>query len=70
MEISLAVKDWALQVAPVLEQYKQKYTHVEPTGAGVPRIDFSASSTLCRWYFPLVVYATFGQIFSDPNDFV
>lgn len=68
MEISLAIKSWALSVAPVLEEYEDKYTHVEPTGAGVPRIDFSASSVLCRWYFPLIMYATFGQIVSDPVD--
>jgi hypothetical protein len=66
MEISLSIKDWALIVAPVLERYEDKYTHVEPTGAGVPRIDFSASSVLCRWYFPFLMYAVFGQVVSDP----
>jgi hypothetical protein len=66
MEISIAIKNWALAVAPVMEQYKDKYSHVEPTGAGVPRIDFSASSALCKWYFPLVMYAAFGKIVSDP----
>lgn len=67
MEISLAVKDWALQVAPVMRQYEDKFSHVEPTGAGVPRIDFSASSALCKWYFPLVMYAVFGQNVSEPT---
>lgn len=68
MEISLAVKDWALQVAPSLIPYSDKYSHVEPTGAGVPRIDFWASSSLCRWYFPLIQYATFGQSVKDPKE--
>lgn len=66
MEISLAVKEWALEVAPSLLPYGTKYSHVEPTGAGVPRIDFSASSVLCKWYFPLVIYASFGGDISDP----
>ena len=67
MEISLAVKDWGLGVVPALEPFADRYSHVEPTGAGVPRVDFWASSTLCRWYFPLVMYATFGNIVSDPT---
>lgn len=67
MEISLAIRDWALAVAPCLELYAGKYSHVEPTGAGVARIDFWASSALCRWYFPLIVYATFGSAIPDPE---
>ena len=68
MEISLAVKKWALEVAPILNSYADKYSHVEPTGAGVPRIDFSASSTLCKWYFPLLMYAVFSNTVSNPRD--
>jgi hypothetical protein len=67
MEISIAVKDWGLGVAPALKPFADRYSHVEPTGAGVPRVDFWASSTLCRWYFPLVMYATFGNIVTDPG---
>lgn len=66
MEISLAIKEWALKMAPGLRLYESKYSHVEPTGAGVPRVDFSASSALCRWYFPLIMYATFGHQVSKP----
>ena len=66
IEISLAIKDWGLGVAPALVPFSDKYSHVEPTGAGVPRVDFWASATLCRWYFPLVMYATFGGIINDP----
>ena len=40
MEVSVAIKDWALNMAPSLLPYADKYSHVEPTGAGVPRIDF------------------------------
>lgn len=79
MEISLAIKEWALSIADVplhgrasllRSDYADKYSHVEPTGAGVARIDFWASSTLCRWYFPLLMYTVFGRIITDPaSDF-
>lgn len=69
MEISVAIKDWALSVAPSMQSYSNRYSHVEPTGAGVARIDLSASSTLCRWVFPLFLYATFGSAIPDPSDF-
>lgn len=67
MEISLALKEWALGVAPCLNQYANKYSHVEPTGAGLARIDFWASSSLCKWYFPLLMYAVFGKEINDPE---
>ena len=66
MEISLSVKQWALDVAPCLEEYAEKYSHVEPTGAGVARIDISASSALCRWFFPIIMYTVFGEIYPAP----
>ncbi|HXF93551.1 MAG TPA: hypothetical protein VNK46_12395 [Nitrospiraceae bacterium] len=67
MEISLAIRDWALAVAPCLEPYAGKYSHVEPTGAGVARIDFWASSKLCKWFFALILYAAFGGTIADPR---
>lgn len=76
VEISLSIKEWALDVAdlPLNGQqsllrkcYSSKFSHVEPTGAGVARIDFSASSTICRWYFPLLMYTVFSGIVSDPT---
>ncbi len=75
MEISLAIRDWALSVADepigtsksVLHQhFANKYSHVEPTGAGVARIDFWGSAALCRWYFPLLMKTVFGGIVSSP----
>jgi len=66
MEISLACKEWALNLAEALKPFAHKFSHVEPTGAGVARIDFSASSTLCRWYFPLLMYSIFGKDVPDP----
>jgi hypothetical protein len=66
IEISVAIKEWALSVAPVMQAYADKYSHVEPTGAGVARIDMWASSTLSRWFFPLLLYATFGATVHDP----
>jgi hypothetical protein len=76
MEISIAVKNWAIQVADaalhgqasMLSSYfGERYSHVEPTGSGVARIDFWASSTLCRWYFPILMYTVFGGIVADPS---
>lgn len=76
MEISLAIKQWALDVADaplngtslLSSEYANRYSHVEPTGSGVARIDFWASSTLCRWYFPLLMHTVFGGIVSDPME--
>lgn len=71
MEVSLALKDWALYLAPCLNIYENKYSHVEPTGSGIARVDFSASSALCKWYFPLMIYALFkSTIVSPAEDFV
>lgn len=75
MEISLALRDWALAVADapldsaslLRQHYEARFTHVEPTGAGVARIDLSASSALCRWYFPLLMFSVFGNIVADPT---
>jgi hypothetical protein len=79
MEISLSIKEWALNVADLplggtqsllRSCYADRYSHVEPTGAGVARIDFWASSTICRWYFPLLMYTVFSAFVPDPsNDF-
>lgn len=74
MEISLEIKKWALAVADApLEgesllhsEYADRYSHVEPTGSGVARIDFCASSTLCRWYFPLLMHTVFGGFVANP----
>jgi len=76
MEISLSIKEWALDVADaplngktsiLRKDYADRYSHVEPTGAGVARIDFWASSTICRWYFPLLMYTVFNGIVADPT---
>jgi len=67
MEISLSVKQWALDVAPCLIEYQDKFSHVEPTGAGIPRIDFSSSSSICKWYFPILLYTVFGGEYPCPN---
>lgn len=69
MEISLSIKEWASEVAPALNPYSDKYSHVEPTGAGLARIDVSASSSLCKWIFPLMMYSTFGEYVEDPKTF-
>ena len=67
MEISLSIKNWALELAPCLMEYEDKYTHVEPTGAGIARIDFSASSSLCKWFFPMLMYTVFGETYEAPR---
>ena len=76
MEVSLAMKQWALDVADaplegaslLSSEYADRYSHVEPTGSGVARIDFWASSTLCRWYFPILMHTVFGGIVADPME--
>ena len=76
-EVSLAIRTWAIEVSNtgigggeslLATQFQNKFTHVEMTGAGVARIDFSASSSLCRWYFPLLMYSVFGSIVDDPSE--
>jgi hypothetical protein len=76
MEISLAIKEWALGIADATlggeesllrKAYSDRYSHVEPTGAGVARIDFAASSSLCRWYFPILMHTVFSEIVTDPS---
>jgi hypothetical protein len=66
MEISLAIKPWALTVCPTLERFADRYSHVEPTGSGVARVDFWASSTVARWVFPLMIYCVFGGAVKNP----
>ena len=68
MEISTALKPWALDTAPALIPFEDKFSHVEPTGAGLARLDFSASPTLCKWFFPLLMFATFGDTVEDPSE--
>jgi hypothetical protein len=68
MEISLSLKQWALDVVPALKPFDDRYSHVEPTGAGLARIDFTSSSALCKWFFPLVMYATFGSFIPNPKE--
>jgi hypothetical protein len=67
MEISLSLKPWALDVIHCLRPFEHKFSHVEPTGAGLARIDFSASSALCKWYFPLLVYTMFHKYVKKPS---
>ena len=66
MEISTALKPWALETAPALIPFEDKFSHVEPTGAGLARLDFAASTTLCKWFFPLLMFATFGNTVKEP----
>jgi hypothetical protein len=67
MEISLALKNWGLQVYPSLGTYADLYSHVEPTGAGVARAHFWASSVLGKWLFPVMLYATFSNEVANPK---
>jgi hypothetical protein len=77
MEISLAMKPWALAVANadlegreslLASRYAGRFSHVEPTGAGVARIDVSSSSSFCRWLFPIMLFCVFGEIVKDPEN--
>ena len=68
MEISLSIKSWGIATCPSLEQYSDLYSHVEPTGAGVARVDFWSSSRLAKWIFPLFMYVMFSQDVTDPRN--
>jgi hypothetical protein len=77
MEISLALKPWAIAVANadldgreslLASRYAGRFSHVEPTGAGVARIDVSSSSSFCRWLFPIMMFCVFGEIVIDPEN--
>lgn len=69
MEISLEIKNWALELAPIMKEYSDRFSHVEPTGAGVPRIDITATSSFCKWYFPIMLYSVFYDLTNDPKSF-
>lgn len=70
LEISLVIRDWALDLCPTLIPYSSRFTHVEPTGAGVARIDFSCSSTFCKWLFPVFMESVFSSYMPNPEGFV
>lgn len=36
-----ALLPWTLSVLPCLEDYSEYFSHIEPTGAGIPRVDLS-----------------------------
>ena len=67
MEISLSLKSWGIATCPSLEPYSDLYSHVEPTGAGVARIDFWSPSRLAKWIFPLFMYVMFAKDVPDPR---
>lgn len=67
MEISLALKSWALEVCPSLKPYAELYSHVEPTGAGVARVHFWASSSLGKWLFPIILFTVFSKEIPNPS---
>ena len=69
VELSLAIKSWALEVCPTMEQFKDRFTHLEPTGAGVARIDFTSPSTYCKWLFPIFMSSVFSKVMPDPAHF-
>jgi len=68
MEISLALKSWALESFPSIQPFADRYSHVEPTGAGVARVHFWASSSLGKWLFPLMMYTVFHGTVTNPKE--
>ncbi|MEO2280232.1 hypothetical protein [Pseudoalteromonas pernae] len=69
VEVSIAIRDWALKVCPTMSTYADKFTHAEPTGAGVARIDFSSPSYICKWVFPIFMSTVFGNLIPNPKEF-
>ena len=69
IELSLAIKNWAIRVCPSMKKYENSFSHLEPTGSGVARIDFSSRSYYCKWLFPVFMYTLFSKIVEDPKNF-
>lgn len=70
LEMSLSIRDWAVNLCPTLIPYSSRFTHVEPTGAGVARIDFSCPSPFCKWLFPIFMASVFSNYMPNPEVFV
>lgn len=69
IEVSIAIRDWGIHTCPTMKNYISRFSHVEPTGAGVARIDFSCSSSICKWIFPIFMSTVFSNIVTNPEKF-
>lgn len=45
LALGSALVPWALSVIPALEPYDDFFSHIEPTGAGIPRVDLTFSGS-------------------------
>ena len=59
LEIHEAMREWALSLFPCLAPYKTRYTNVEVTGVGIPRVHLMGNSTVDVYFFSLLKDAIF-----------
>ncbi len=53
-EITQAVKRWALIQSPIIQKWERKFTHIEFTGSGIPRIDVRCKASPAPFIFSLI----------------
>jgi hypothetical protein len=58
-EITRVAKEWATNQFPIMRSWAKYYSHVEFTGAGIPRIDIRCRPTSALFFFSLMVDLTF-----------
>lgn len=54
VEVTLAVKQWALNQFPALKHWQSKYSHIEFTGSGIARVDVRCKSASAPFLFALI----------------
>lgn len=54
LEITQAVKRWALVQSPIMQRWEDKFSHIEFTGSGIPRIDVRCKAYPAPFVFSLV----------------
>jgi len=59
IEITQVAKKWALEQFPIMKKWERYYSHVEFTGAGIPRVDVRCRPAMARFFFSLMRDLTF-----------
>jgi len=59
IEITQVAKKWALDQFPIMKKLERYYSHVEFTGAGIPRVDVRCRPAMARFFFSLMRDLTF-----------
>lgn len=64
-EIAAAYRKWALDQFPSLKGITDKFTHLELTGAGIPRVAIACTSSIAPLFFSSLVDLVFEQYSVD-----